>query len=125
MHVELSVEGDASELAAGPSLAVYRIAQEALANVAKHATRAWTRVELRIDDRHDLVHLRVRDGGGTAELAPLERSDSGSGMGLPGMRKRAELLGGSLFAGPDPDGAGWLVEATLPISSARAASVER
>jgi anti-sigma regulatory factor (Ser/Thr protein kinase) len=125
MRVELTVEGDASELAAGASLAVYRIAQEALANVAKHATRARTRVELRIDDRQDVLHLRVRDGGGAAELAPPERADSGSGMGLPGMRKRAELLGGSLFAGPDPAGAGWLVEATLPLVAARTASVQR
>jgi signal transduction histidine kinase len=123
MHVELTIRGDASELAAGPSLAVYRIAQEALANVAKHATRATTRVELSIDDGQDLVRLRVRDGGGAAELAPPERGDSGSGMGIPGMRKRAELLGGSLFAGPDPAGAGWLVECTLPIVPSRTASV--
>jgi signal transduction histidine kinase len=125
MDVELTVEGDASELAAGPSLAVSRIAQEALANVAKHATRAMTRVELRIDDGQDLVRLRVRDGGGAAELAPPERGDSGSGMGLPGMRKRAELLGGALFAGPDPAGAGWLVECRLPLVAARTASLER
>ena len=116
MQVELIVKGDVGVLAAGASLAVYRIAQEALANVAKHATRAPTRVELIVEDVQHVVRLRIRDGGGVAELAVPVRGDSGVGMGLPGMRRRAELLGGSFYAGPDPAGAGWLVDlcATIP-----------
>jgi signal transduction histidine kinase len=98
------------------SLAVYRITQEALANVAKHATRANTRVQIIIDDVQHVVRLRVHDGGGIAELRE-ERDGTAHGMGVSGMRRRAELLGGTLFAGPDPAGAGgWLVECTLPTS---------
>jgi signal transduction histidine kinase len=103
-------------LPAGVSLAVYRITQEALANVAKHATHAVTRVDLGIDDVGHLVCLRIRDGGGIAELTAPDRDSTANGMGVPGMRRRAELLGGSLAAGPDPAGAGWLVECTLPTS---------
>jgi signal transduction histidine kinase len=114
MDVSLEVEGDLDELPAGVSLAVYRITQEALANVAKHATHADTRVELLTDGVRHVVRLRVRDGGGIAELAAAPQDGSGGGMGVPGMRRRAELLGGSLYAGPDPAGAGWLVECTLP-----------
>jgi signal transduction histidine kinase len=117
MQVELIVKGDVSGLASGASLAVYRIAQEALANVAKHATRAVTRVELTVEDVQHMVRLRIRDGGGVAEFAAPARADTGVGMGLPGMRRRAELLGGSLFAGPDPTGAGWLVDCSLPLQS--------
>jgi signal transduction histidine kinase len=116
MQVELIVKGDVGALASGEGLAVYRIAQEALANVAKHATRAATRVELIVEDVQHVVRLRVRDGGGVPELAPV-RSDSGIGMGLPGMRRRAELLGGSFFAGPDPAGSGWLVDCALPLQT--------
>jgi signal transduction histidine kinase len=118
MHVELIVNGDLGALAAGEGLAVYRIAQEALANVAKHATRAATRVELIVEDVRQVVRLRIRDSGGVPELsAPFLRGDAGVGMGLPGMRRRAELLGGSFFAGPDPAGAGWLVDCALPLPS--------
>jgi signal transduction histidine kinase len=114
MDVSLELAGNPDELPAGVSLAAYRITQEALANVAKHATHAVTRVELTIDNVQHVVHLRVRDGGGVAELAATGSEGSGNGMGVPGMRRRAELLGGSLFAGPDPAGVGWLVECTLP-----------
>ena len=117
MQVELIVEGDVGALAAGEGLAVYRIAQEALANVAKHATRAATRVELIVEDVQHVVRLRIRDGGGVPEFAVPVRGDSGVGMGLPGMRRRAELLGGSFFAGPDPAGAGWLVDCALPLQT--------
>jgi len=116
MDVSVNIDGDPCEVPAGVSLAVYRIVQEALANVAKHATHAVTRVDLAIDEVEHLVRLRVRDGGGIAELAAPERDSTESGMGVPGMRRRAELLGGSLFAGPDPTGMGWLVECTLPTS---------
>jgi len=114
MDVSLELAGDPDELPAGVSLAAYRITQEALANVAKHATHAVTRVELTIDNVQHVVRLRVCDAGGIAELAATSGEASGNGMGVPGMRRRAELLGGSLFAGPDPAGAGWLVECTLP-----------
>jgi signal transduction histidine kinase len=117
MQVELIAKGDLGGLAAGESLAVYRIAQEALANVAKHATRAATRVELSVEDAQHVVRLRIRDCGSVAELAPPVRGESGGGMGLPGMRRRAELLGGSFFAGPDPAGAGWLVDCALPLQT--------
>ena len=116
MDVSVNIDGDPCEVPAGVSLAVYRIVQEALANVAKHATHAVTRVDLAIDEVEHLVRLRVRDGGGIAELAAPGRDSTESGMGVPGMRRRAELLGGSLFAGPDPTGMGWLVECTLPTS---------
>jgi signal transduction histidine kinase len=116
MDVSLDVAGDPHELPAGVSLAVYRITQEALANVAKHATHAVTRVDLAIDEVQHVVRLRVRNGGGIAELAAAEHDGTGNGMGVPGMRRRAELLGGSFFAGPDPAGAGWLVECMLPTS---------
>jgi signal transduction histidine kinase len=91
--------------------------EQALANVAKHATRAATRVELIVEDVQHVVRLRIRDGGGVPELAAPVRGDSGVGMGLPGMRRRAELLGGSFFAGPDPAGAGWLVDCALPLQT--------
>jgi signal transduction histidine kinase len=116
MDVSLDIDGDPGDLPPGVSLAVYRIIQEALANVAKHATHAITRVELAIDNAQHQLRLRVRDGGGIAELAAPERDGTSNGMGVPGMRRRAELLGGWLFAGPDPAGAGWLVECTLPTS---------
>jgi signal transduction histidine kinase len=116
MQVELTVNGDLGELPAGVSLAVYRIAQEALANVAKHATGARAEVELTVDDAQGVVSLQVRDDDGAAEVGSVDGKDAGVGMGLPGMRKRADLLGGSLSAGPDPAGRGWLVDCTLPIS---------
>jgi signal transduction histidine kinase len=117
MEVELIVQGDVGALADGASLAIYRIAQEALANVAKHATRAATRVELIVEEVQHVVRLRIRDGGGVPEFAPPVRGDAGGGMGLPGMRRRAEVLGGSFFAGPDPAGAGWLVDCALPFQT--------
>jgi signal transduction histidine kinase len=55
------------------------------------------------------------DGAGT------DRPTAGSGAGVRGMRERAEALGGSLHAGPGPDG-GWRVEAALPLTPARAPS---
>jgi signal transduction histidine kinase len=106
LDVDLSVRGDPAGLPPALGLGVYRIAQESLANVAKHAPASRTEVRLAVDP--DLVHLVVSDQDGRQVSVP---SDNG-GLGLRGMRERAAALGGSLDA--RPDGEGWLVEATLP-----------
>jgi signal transduction histidine kinase len=106
LDVDLSVRGDPAGLPPALGLGVYRIAQESLANVAKHAPASRAEVRLAVDP--DLVHLVVSDQDGRQVSVP---SDNG-GLGLRGMRERAAALGGSLDA--RPDGEGWLVEATLP-----------
>ncbi len=116
MDVHISIAGDPQQITGSLGLAVYRIAQEALANAARHAAGATTEVALTIDAARNRVQLRVRDRGAVpvSALAFHHSANEESGMGLPGMRKRAEMLGGVLFAGPDPSGTGWLVECTLP-----------
>ncbi|WP_114126656.1 sensor histidine kinase [Desertihabitans brevis] len=101
---------DDAPLAAGvgpvAQLAVYRIAQEALANAAGHAAGAPVRVE--VDDRDPgALVLTVTNGpGGTDREGP-------SGFGLVGMRERADLLGAELHSGPTADG-GWQVRVRMP-----------
>ena len=92
--------------------AVYRIAQEALTNALRHA-RSATHVAIDLSRAGDSVRLRVTDDGLThpGSVAP-------PGFGLTGMAERAQLLGGSLQAGPAPHG-GWVVEAVLPVEVSR------
>ncbi len=111
----LTVTGTPRPLAAEAGLAVRRTAQEAVTNVRKHAPGARFAVELRYLDGE--VELEVRDrraprGRSAGESAPAELAASGSGYGLLGMRERAELLGGTLLAGPE-DG-GWRVLLRVP-----------
>ncbi|WP_259470756.1 sensor histidine kinase [Streptomyces sp. 1114.5] len=111
----LTVTGTPRPLTAEPGLAVRRTAQEALTNVRKHAPGARCSVELRYLER--VVELEVRNsrpsrGQAAGEPAPGELAASGSGYGLLGMRERAELLGGTLLAGPE-DG-GWRVLLRVP-----------
>ncbi|MEV7810896.1 histidine kinase [Streptomyces flaveolus] len=94
----VTVTGERRPLPAEVSQAVRRVAQEALTNVRKHAQGA--RVTVRLDYSEHEVTLNVRDSGG--EVGEL--NGSGGGYGLLGMRERAELLGGSLDAGPDEEG---------------------
>jgi signal transduction histidine kinase len=104
----LTVEGTIRPLTAEVGVAVRRTAQEALTNVRKHAPGAPCTVRLSYLD--GTVELEVRNGRsahGGGELA-----SSGSGYGLLGMRERAELLGGSLLAGPE--GEGYRVLLTVP-----------
>ncbi|MFG2785560.1 histidine kinase [Streptomyces prunicolor] len=95
---EVTVTGDRRQLPAEASQAVRRVAQEALTNVRKHAPGA--KVLLTLDYGEHEVTLDVRDSGGS----PGELTGAGGGYGLLGMRERAELLGGSLRAGPDEEG---------------------
>jgi signal transduction histidine kinase len=95
---EVTVSGEARPLSAEASQAVRRVAQEALTNVRKHAPGA--RVTVRLAYGPADVTLHVRDSGGT----PGELSSAGGGYGLHGMQERAELLGGTLEAGPHEEG---------------------
>lgn len=104
---EVTVGGERKPLPAEASQAVRRVAQEALTNARKHAPGA--KVRLRLEYGPHEVTLDVRDSGG----APGELAGSGGGYGLLGMRERAELLGGSLEAGPDEEG--FVVRLRVPV----------
>ncbi|MFD6275896.1 sensor histidine kinase [Streptomyces sp. NPDC060209] len=97
---EVAVAGERRELTAEASQTVRRVAQEALTNTRKHAPGAA--VSVRLEYQPDAVALEVRDSGGHRPADEL--AVSGSGYGLVGMRERAELLGGTLEAGPDEEG---------------------
>ncbi|MGN2636720.1 sensor histidine kinase [Nocardia takedensis] len=110
LEVRSSKQGETAVVSAAVGLALYRIGQESLANVVKHAPHATVRVHLEIDAH--AVRLTVRN---TLPSGPYR--ERGAGMGLSGMRTRAELLGGALTAGPYDDG--WSVRAEFPIAGAR------
>jgi signal transduction histidine kinase len=100
----LTVTGTPRELGSEARLALYRVAQEALTNVTKHAQPE--RVELRLAYEPSGTRLTIEDFG-----VPPPPTDTG-GYGLTGMRERAELLGGTLTAGRTP--CGFRVELDLP-----------
>ncbi|AWZ06143.1 MULTISPECIES: sensor histidine kinase [unclassified Streptomyces] len=111
--VELALAAGAAE-AASPAvdLSAYRIVQEALANVVRHAPGAPTRVSVTFDAEEVLV-LVVN---GPARDAVVALETSGTGHGLVGMRERVRLTGGTLDTGPLPDG-GFRVAARLPLDT--------
>ncbi|MGY3679199.1 sensor histidine kinase [Streptomyces sp. TE33382] len=97
---EVTVRGERRGLPVEASQTVRRVAQEALTNTRKHAPGAAVLVTL--EYLPDAVALEVRDSGGCRPADEL--AVSGSGYGLLGMRERAELLGGTLRAGPGEEG---------------------
>jgi signal transduction histidine kinase len=117
--VRVLVEGTPRDLTTPVDLAAYRIVQEALTNVTKHAPGTPADVRIRYDD--DALRLSVTDrapvpaGGGSASRGSSRGSSGGSGRGLVGIRDRVEALGGDVVAGPDPQG-GWSVRCTIPVS---------
>lgn len=107
LSVEIETEGERTALPPGTDLAAFRIVQEALTNVVRHSGSRAARV--RIAYAPGRLGLRIDDDG------PATRSDAGgSGNGLAGMRERAAALGGTIEAGPRPDG-GFRVRADLPV----------
>jgi signal transduction histidine kinase len=108
LQVELSVEGEPLDLPPGVDVSAYRIVQEALTNVVKHAGPARASVVVRYDRR--AVEVEVADDG--------RRSVNGNaaGYGLAGMRERVELHGGTLEAGSREEG-GFAVKARLPLGT--------
>jgi signal transduction histidine kinase len=109
LDVQVDVEGEPRPLPSPVDLAAFRIVQEALTNVTKHAGAAAA-VHLRYDD--DQLVVAVDDDGPRAG-APAPPAH-GTGSGLAGMRERAAALGGDLVAGPRAGG-GFHVLATLPL----------
>ncbi|WP_223198848.1 sensor histidine kinase [Solihabitans fulvus] len=105
----LTISGAAHQLDSEARLALYRVAQEALTNIAKHADPA--RVELCLAYEPTRTRLTVEDFANNRGARRPAPGDSG-GYGLTGMRERAELLGGTLVAGPT-DG-GFRVELDVP-----------
>jgi signal transduction histidine kinase len=115
LPVELDVQGSVDGLPTAPDLAVYRIVQESLTNVIKHAGASRARVV--IARRPDLVSVDVTDDGSGAEAVRSDLADhagDGAGNGLRGMRERVTALGGTFSAGPGTAG-GFAVHAELSL----------
>ncbi|MFJ3175767.1 sensor histidine kinase [Streptomyces roseus] len=111
--VDLRITGDARALAPGVELCAYRVTQEALTNVLKHAPGARVTVALDYRPAHLSVTVTDDGAGGRPLQAKLAR---GSGNGLIGMRERAKLYGGTISTGPCSEG-GYAVCLTLPTSA--------
>jgi signal transduction histidine kinase len=110
VSVELSAPPAPGRVPSGVGVCAYRIVQESLSNASQHAPGAAVTVSVGHDD--GAVVLRVANGpGGSPGPSAHEH---GPGHGLTGMRERVALLGGSLSAGPAPDG-GFVVSAVLPL----------
>jgi signal transduction histidine kinase len=111
LPVRTEVQGTLRPLPVAVDLAAFRIVQEALTNVTRHAGGATATVRVAYGER-DLTVQVDDDGAGVAA-----GSASGGGNGIPGMRERAVALGGELEAGPRPGG-GFRILARLPLSGA-------
>jgi signal transduction histidine kinase len=112
LGVRLRVEGTPSPLPAGVDLSAYRIVQEALTNVVKHAGPARAQVTIRYRDQEVMVEV-TDDGRGVT--APTGDGRARVGHGLIGMRERVQVFGGDLEVGPGPVG-GFRVAARLPFA---------
>jgi signal transduction histidine kinase len=108
LQVNVQVEGEPGPVAPGVDISAYRIVQEALTNVLKHADAV--RATVRVQHSDGGLEIEVTDDGTARAVATQE---NGQGHGLSGMRERVALYGGTLEAGPVPAG-GWRVVARLP-----------
>ncbi|HEU4898740.1 MAG TPA: sensor histidine kinase [Actinomycetota bacterium] len=116
VEVTVSLEGTPRRLPAAVDLAAYRVVQESLTNVVRHAAASRAEVTVRHSDGRVVVVV-TDDGRGGPGTGNANGNGNGgrSGQGILGMRERARALGGSLEAGPRPGG-GFRVQATLPVT---------
>ncbi|WP_329071231.1 sensor histidine kinase [Streptomyces sp. NBC_01429] len=113
LPARLRLAGDPSHVPTAAQLTVYRLVQEALTNTLKHAPPG-TRAEVRVHCSPESISIDVTDDGhGRTVRAP----DPRHGHGIPGMRERTAVYGGTLRAGPLPGG-GWRVSAHLDLNAA-------
>ena len=111
LRVWITVDGQRGPVPPGIDLSAYRIIQEALTNVIKHAAASSAHVT--ISYRPDSVTVEITDQG-----SPGPPGRTGSGHGIIGMRERVAVFGGEFAAGPGPDG-GFRVRACFPIAEVR------
>jgi signal transduction histidine kinase len=107
--IDVRTTGDLASLPDGVSLAAYRVVQEALTNVVRHAAPTRARV-LVAAEADDTLYLSVENDPGAENQ---HTGAAGGGHGTTGMRERVELYGGTLASGPADDG-GWRVVAEIP-----------
>ncbi|WP_437041719.1 sensor histidine kinase [Streptomyces sp. enrichment culture] len=108
LQVKVVTDGEPRTLPAAVDLAAYRIVQESVTNVLRHAGTSTATV--RVDYGADVVTVQVTNPGERVRVHP------GEGTGIAGMRERVAALGGTFTAQPDPDG-GYRVRATIPTGS--------
>ena len=108
IDVGADMRGELALVDPAVALAGYRITQEALTNVSRHAVGGSANVRVVVGD--ETCEIAIVSSGGVASGI-----SDGPGLGLTSMRERARSVGGSLLAGPDGDG--WRVEATLPVNA--------
>ena len=106
LQAELKLEVNGAVVPSAVGAAAYRIVQEALTNVLRHAQA--TSAHVRVLEREDSLDIEITDDGQT------DRSAAGPGLGLQGMAERSAVLGGRLDVGPLQEG-GWRVHAVLPL----------
>ena len=114
LAVEYAEDGDPQMLAPATGLGLYRIAQESLANIAKHAPDATARVRFSVSPRRARLTVRnaLPPSGATGPALDALLAGAG-GSGLTGMRARAEQLGATVVAGPEDSD--WVVDVRLPL----------
>ncbi|MFJ8727193.1 sensor histidine kinase [Streptomyces sp. NPDC004166] len=127
MRARLDFHGERGGLPADLAMQAYRIVQEALTNVVKHAPPDAT-IQVRVDTGTEgpgrLVRVRVENSAGAGGQAGAQRPAPlfSSGRGLTGMRERTALYGGSVDAGPTPDGGYWVTATLRPTEPEPAAA---
>jgi signal transduction histidine kinase len=109
LTVDVKTEGDLEAVPSGVSLAAYRVIQEALTNVVRHAGDSSAHVGVQARPKDLVVTIENAAPSGSPRQVPA----AGGRHGAVGMRERVELYGGTLRAGPSANG-GWSVEASLP-----------
>ena len=115
LRAELTVSGEPRPLPPGADLAAYRVVQEGLTNVLRHAGQATADVSVRWEQQLEITVSD--DGAGAGPASPGNAAGAAHGRGLLGLRERLGLYGGELSAGPLPGG-GWQVRAVLPLAEA-------
>lgn len=110
-RIEMSIVADSDNTDSAVQLTCYRIVQEALSNARRHAPNCHVCVE--VSDRSSAIEVTVTNTITSAGSVPDETP--GQGFGIPGMRERAALLGGTLDAGLSEDRTTWIVRVRLPI----------
>ncbi|WUH97382.1 histidine kinase [Spirillospora sp. NBC_00431] len=114
LRADLTVDGALPPLGEPVAQTLYRIVQESLTNVVRHASAGTVQILVARDG--DGVRLTVTDDGTPGPSRPAGVRGA-SARGLAGMRERAAGLGGTCQAGPAPDGGGWRVEARVPLTA--------